>query len=101
MKMKRPTATTLITNYLRASSDFANYEMLRRATGLHINQVTAACFHLRAHRVLDCVVEPDGVAWWFALPPDHDDRLWVCDQIKDGITKPGRRKRVVKQTKEN
>jgi hypothetical protein len=53
-------------------------------------------FHLRKHRVIDVVVEPDGTGWWYALPESDDDRLRVHEETAVGVTKrPHRRKRVI------
>lgn len=71
---KAPTCTTLVYDALKGSDDFMNYSMLREATGCSQGQLHAACCHLRAHRAVDAVVNPDGTAWWFATP-GSDDRM--------------------------
>ena len=38
------------------------------------NRINAALHHLRKARVVDVVIEPDGTGWWYALPPQEDER---------------------------
>ena len=74
-KNREPTCTSRVKAVLQGCNDFMNNTMLRAATGCNINQVSAACHELRKYRVVDCVIEKDGVAWWFALPPEYDQRI--------------------------
>lgn len=71
---KEPTWTHLVEQALRGCDDFLNYRMLEKVTGGNVCQISAACFSLRKYRVVDCVIEADGVAWWYALPPEEDKR---------------------------
>ena len=71
---REPTHTSLVLEALRARDNFMGYADLRRATGLSANQVSAACYDLRKYRAIDVVVEADGQPWWFALPPESDQR---------------------------
>ena len=71
---KEPCSTKLVLDALRGCDDFLNYRMLEKITDRSVNQVSAACFHLRKRHAIDCIIEPDGVAWWYALPPESDDR---------------------------
>ena len=80
MKHKEPTTTALVTEALRATDDFMSYAMLVKATGRNPNQISAACFSLREHRVVDVIVEPDGKAWWYALSPEEDTRIFKIDE---------------------
>ena len=91
-RVKKPTVTTLITEYLRRLDDFADAAMIREATGADSAHVSAALIHLYAHRVVDFVT-CRGKSWWFALPPERDDRLRVINEIVDGIRHPNRRPR--------
>jgi len=76
----QPTWTSLVTEALRSTNDFMNYQMLCKATGGSQNQVSAACFNLRKFRVVDLVVETDGTAWWYALPPGGDQRTRIVKE---------------------
>lgn len=72
---KEPTWTSLVLEALRAKpNDFLSHAMLKQATGGSDAQIGAACRHLRKHRAADVVIETDGRGWWFALPPEQDDR---------------------------
>lgn len=71
---KEPTCTSLVLEALRAKDNFMGYADLTKATGCTPNQVSAACFCLRKYRAVDVVVEADGRPWWFALPPESDQR---------------------------
>lgn len=95
---RKTTATTLVLEVLRQRDDFMTKQMLvdvltNRATR---EQITSALLWLREVRAIDCVVEPDGKAWWFALPPDHDKRVRHLDEMaiheRPGARKPRRRK---------
>lgn len=77
---KEPTATTLVLTALRATDDFMSRRMLCAAIpGVTMGQVSAALCHLRKHHAVGVVIEPDGVGWWFALPPAEDDRSRTVD----------------------
>lgn len=93
MKRKVPTWTSLVTEALRAQDDFMSTGMLARATGANKCQLSAALIHLRSHRVIDVVINPDGKAWWFALPPEGDDRHRTFAEIAAEIKKPNRKPR--------
>lgn len=69
--------TTLVLEALRAQDDFMNYTMLREKTREPFNRVSAACHHLRRVRAIDCIIDPEGVAWWYVLPPEEDQRTCV------------------------
>jgi Na+-translocating ferredoxin:NAD+ oxidoreductase RnfC subunit len=92
-RRKVPTWTSLVTEQLRSRDDFMSTAMLQEATKGTVNQISAACFHLRAHRVIDVVVNPDGKAWWYALPKESDDRLWSRTEIAAEIRKRTRKQR--------
>ena len=77
---KQPTCTSLALEVLRASDDFMDRKALMLATGCSNNQVDAATHHLRKRLAVDCVVEPNGVAWWYALPPESDNRSRHVDE---------------------
>jgi hypothetical protein len=92
---KDPTWTHLVVEALRGCDDFLNYRMLAAITGGNPSQVSAACFHLRKRHVIDCVIEVDGVAWWYALPPEEDNRSRV-HEVRCPECKP-RKRRTKKQ----
>lgn len=79
-KQKEPTWTTLVLEALRARDDFLDYAALRAATGGNINQITAACFYLRQRNAIGVEIAPDGKAWWYAMPPESDNRLIHQDE---------------------
>lgn len=86
---KKVTSTSLVLEQLRACDDFMDHNMLIKATGEDCSHVSAALHHLRKHRAADCVVNPDGKAWWFALPPEDDDRSRTCtERAIEGKRKP-------------
>lgn len=77
---KETTCTTLVLEALRAADDFLSRSALVRATGRSYNQVDASTHWLRKRHAIDCVVEPDGRAWWYALPPENDNRSYHVDE---------------------
>ncbi len=79
MKLKETSKTCLVFAALKAHDDFMNYAMLMKETGISYNQVTAATHHLRKRRAIDCVVNPDGVAWWYPTP-EYDNRTRHVDE---------------------
>lgn len=88
---KRPTWTCLVLRALESRPDnFMTAPQLRTATGANLNQMSAALIYLRKRHVVDCVVEPDGVAWWFATT-QYDDRSRTVDERCP--EEPGHRRR--------
>lgn len=73
-RYKEQTCTSKVEDYLRGLDDFANQRQIVQATGCNSNQVSAAVFELRKYRVIDVVIEADGVGWWYALSKDNDQR---------------------------
>lgn len=73
MRYKEPTATKLVEEALRASDDFLCYRMLVQRTGKNMNQIAAACFHLRERHVIDVIIQ-QGIGWWYAKPKAEDNR---------------------------
>lgn len=94
--LKQPTITSLVLEALRVQDDFMSNIMLMRFTGSSADQVSAATHHLRKRHAIDCVIEPDGRAWWYALPPESDNRAFHVDE-RAPETRPRRRKRKVTQ----
>ncbi len=94
-RFKVPTVTTKIVELLRDRDDFMTRVAIQAALGETVRRTTAALHALRKAKVVDCVLEPDGVAWWYALPPEEDTRKWVIDEIKPEILRlrPSRRKK--------
>lgn len=84
---RQTTTTTLVTNLLRAVDDFVAFNQLVRMTGRNVNQVSAALHHLKQHKVVDCVIHPNGQLWWFALPPHDDNRCRTVNEWPVGVTK--------------
>ena len=77
---KKPTWTYLVLKHLEAQPDnFMTAAQLRSSAGANCDQMSAALIHLRKRHAIDCVVEPDGVAWWFATT-QYDDRCRHCDE---------------------
>lgn len=76
---KKPTWTYLALKQLEAQPDnFMTTAQLRSSTGANCGQMSAALIHLRKRHAIDCVIEPDGVAWWFATT-QYDDRCKCFD----------------------
>lgn len=98
MRIKKTTATTLVVEVLRQRDDFMSRRMLEMALEGRADkhQIASALLWLRDKRAIDCIVEPDGVAWWFALPPEMDQRMRVHDEMaihdRPGARKPRRKK---------
>lgn len=92
-RFKVSTCTTLVLEALRAQDDFMDYAALRAATKCNANQVSAACYSLRQYQVVDCVINPDGRAWWFALPPEQDTRTSTLAERTPESSPRKRRKR--------
>lgn len=93
--MKRgaqPTWTALTLEYLRQRDDFARLPEIAAATGGTVNQIGAALWHLRARRCVDVIVQPDGVGWWSAMPPESDNRSRHLDE-RVLETKPRKRRK--------
>lgn len=85
MKIKELTHTFKVEEALRAADDFLTAAMIVKATKLKPNQVSAALHNLRRYRVVDVVVQPNGVGWWFTLPPEDDVRSKHLEEIVVGI----------------
>ena len=88
-KLKRTTYTTQVLEFLRSRDDFLTRPQIRDALRLANDQVVATLIYLRKCKAVDCIIEPDGVAWWFATP-DSDQRTRPLGEIK---AEPIRRKR--------
>lgn len=91
MKHTVETWTCKVLRELANRDDFLTAKRIREAVGGNPNQISAALIHLRKRKAIDCIVEPDGVAWWFATP-DSDDRTSHVDERKPE-TKPRNRKK--------
>lgn len=92
--------TLRVETYLRTIDDFATIAMIRDATSLNYNQIYASLHNLRRNRVVDVIIDPDGIGWWFARPPEDDTRDRHYVEIKQGIVRPRRnwRRGTVKKT---
>jgi hypothetical protein len=78
-KITQPTWTSLATQALEGRDDFMTTAQLSAETGADRGQMNAALSHLRRHHAVDCVIERDGVAWWFATTA-CDTRLKCLDE---------------------
>lgn len=76
MKHKEPTATSIVTEYMRASDDFRTAEQVMGDTRLTNHAVKLSLYYLKLRKVVDCLAE-DGKLWWFALPEHEDQRSKV------------------------
>ena len=94
-KYKQPTWTTLVLELLTGRDDFMTARQIRTAIGANVNQASAALSSLRQYRCVDCVVEPNGIAWWFATP-ETDQR---CSHLDERTPEDKPRNRRVKRTK--
>ena len=93
-----PTWTHLVEEVLRGCDDFMDSSMLMKATGGSRNQISAACHSLRAHRVVDVVINADGHGWWFARPKEEDNRLFKqVERVPEAKPRRPRRSRVKTQ----
>lgn len=91
-KIKKPTWTSVVLEFLRKLDDFANRPMIMLATRISSDQFTATVHCLRKYRVIDVIIQPDGSAWWYALPAELDTRVRHLDEIADGIRRHRRSK---------
>jgi len=94
---KKPTWTCRVMETLTGREDFMTAAQLRAALGCNINQMSAALIHLRRRQAIDCVVEPNGVAWWFATPETDDRSKHVDERVPEekGSRKPRRASSVI------
>ncbi len=90
-KQKQETTTALVVRALAATDDFMDYAMLKKATGRSGSQLSAACWSLKVHRVIDVEVNADGKAWWYLRPAEDDIRIRHLDERAPEI-KPRKRK---------
>lgn len=86
------TTTTLVMEALKVADDLLTVRQLVNTTGRKYNQVLAALIHLRAHRVVDVVVQQE-VSHWFLT--GEDTRHHHNDEYLEHI-KPRRKSRVRK-----
>lgn len=92
MRSKDTTWTTLVLEALIGRDDFMTYEMLREATGGNQNQIQATCHHLRKRRAIDCIIEPNGVAWWYATPESDNRSRKIEERRREELGSRHRRK---------
>lgn len=98
MRRKQPTITYLVETMLRKTDDFMNHRMLMKETGAGYNQVHAACHHLRNRHVIDCIIDPSGKGWWYALPKEEDNRIKHYEE-RVPESKPRKKRREKSKTK--
>lgn len=97
-KHKLTTYTFLILEYLKKVDDFRTYADLMTAVNdarpdVVINDISAACFHLKKHKAIDSVVDHRGTVFWFATP-ETDDRSRTIDERTPESKPRNRRRRV-------
>lgn len=98
MRIKKTTATALVIEVLTQRDDFMSRRMLEMALEGRASkpQIASALLWLRDKRAIDCIIEPDGVAWWFVLPPEFDQRSRKHEEIaiheRPGARRPRKRK---------
>ena len=99
MKPVRQTTTTLLVlEALRRGDDFYTIADLVRLTGRSPNRVSAALHHLRHRHAVDVVIQ-QRTGFWFARPPEEDDRSRVLEEIAAEYTKKPGRRRILKRLK--
>lgn len=96
MKSREETHTVKIERALRSGPEFQTVEMLKKATGESHHNATSSLWWLRRCRVVDVVIEVDGVGWWFALPPEDDLRSRIVEERKPETRPRNRRIRTRK-----
>lgn len=90
-KHKRVTYTTLVVEYLRALDDFATAPQIMAAVACPPYAITKTLHHLKGHHVVD-VVQAEGVLYWYALPPENDNRSRVIpERAEEGVGSRGPR----------
>lgn len=87
---KQPTWTKLVMGVLEGRDDFMTARQLCDELGASCNQMSATLVHLRKSRAIDCIVEPDGKAWWFVTPASDNRTRTVDERCPE---EPGSRKR--------
>lgn len=93
-RIKQTCTTKLVLEALRARNDFATGHELVTLTRRSNSQVWAALIHLlRSH----CVgVEVQGnKRYWYALPPEEDQRLYKHEEYTLHTKRPQQRRRKV------
>lgn len=95
---RKPTVTSLVEAALREADDLIERNDLlarvrKMAPGVDISKahLHAALFHLRKHKAVDVVIDPDQRGWWCWI--GEDDRHFKYDEVKDGVRRPHRRPR--------
>jgi len=69
MKLKRPTYTSIVYDYMVGLDDFCTASQIIRETGLDINHVSACIYHLKKYRAIQGM-SVEGTVFWFATPED-------------------------------
>ena len=88
---RKPTVVSLLLAFLRERDDFTNMATIAAAKIASRNNIRSALRHLKLHRTIDCM-EAEGDLWWFPIDPREDDRARIIREIKEGVTRPNRRK---------
>jgi len=90
----KPTTTSRVYDVLKACGDFRTARQIKVQLGENINRVSAALYHLRAHKAVDFVEAPETL-WWFATP-ESDNRLFKKKGITERVVTRPRKKKVIK-----
>lgn len=77
---KAPTWTFRVLKALQAADDFQSVAQLKKSTGGHSNQITAALWYLKHKASAVDSVESGGSLWWFVTgedtrPVTRDERV--------------------------
>jgi hypothetical protein len=97
MKIKVPTATSVVEHEMKFLDDFVTSKQLQKITRLDANHVGAALSHLKKHRAVDCL-ESEGQLWWFSTP-DMDTRCRTV-QERTPEKKPRKQRKSSNKNKE-
>lgn len=70
-RFKEPTHTELVLQALINAEDFLTMKQLVEMKCGNVNQVSAACWHLRKRHAAAVEIQ-DGLGYWYACPDDDD-----------------------------
>ena len=93
---KQPTLTCLSLQVLKGRDDFMTTRQIADELRTTTNRVQVTLMWLRSKKVVDCVIDPDGVAWWLDTS-EHDARNHHVDE-RCPECEPRKRKKRVKPT---
>ncbi len=81
---RHATYTSLVQECLKERNDFMSYSEIfdyvkKTRSEVKLANISAACFHLKKHKVIDFVIDCDGEVFWF-FTPETDDRLRTINE---------------------